>query len=116
HGELVVSAGGPDLQGAFFQSFLGRADPARDPRFVDVCQRVVKSGNIYFQFPGAFRRGGSGMLYYPAGLLISLTVPIVHENRPAWDVFRKAATQREELPMALHAQGPGAIISVMPDG
>jgi hypothetical protein len=81
-----------------------------------LCRRVVDSGNIYFQFPKAFRRGSPGYLYYPAGLLFSLRLPIVWENRPAWDVFRIVATNGEELPMSLDDEGPGAIISLVTDG
>jgi hypothetical protein len=116
HGEPVSISGGRDLQSALFQSFLGRAEPADDPRFVDLCQRVVGSGNIYFQFPQAFRRGSPGYLYYPAGLLFSLRLPIVRENRPAWDVFRIVARSGEGLPMSLDDEGPGAIISLTPGG
>jgi len=115
-GEPVSIAGGRDLQSALFQSFLARAEPAEDPRFIDLCRRVVDSGNIYFQFPQAFRRGGPGYLYYPAGLLFSLRLPIVWENRPAWDVFRILTMQRGSLSLDLFVYGPGAIISLMPNG
>jgi hypothetical protein len=114
--EPIVCSGDRDLQGALFQSFLGRGLPAEDPRFVDLCQRVVTSGNIYFQFPGAFRRGSPGYLYYPAGLLFGLRLPIAWENRPAWDVFQVLTMAREDLPMSLFAEGPGAIVSLFPDG
>jgi len=93
-GEPISISGGRDLQHALFQSFLGLAEPAEDPRFVDLCRRVVDSGNIYFQFPRPFLRGGPGYLYYPAGLLFSLRLPIVWENRPAWDVFHILTMKR----------------------
>ena len=115
-GEPLSISGGRDLQSALFQSFLGRAEPAEDPRFLDLCRRVVGSGNIYFQFPGAFRRGSPGCLYYPAGLLFSLRLPIVWDNRPAWDVFHVLTMKRQALPIDRFAYGPGAIVSLMPDG
>jgi hypothetical protein len=115
-GEPISISEGRDLQSALFQSFLGRAEPAEDPRFVDLCRRVVGSGNVYFRFPGAFRRGSPGCLYYPAGLLFSLRLPIVWENRPAWDVFRILVMPRDELPMKMFAEGPGAIISLLTTG
>jgi hypothetical protein len=114
--DLLLFSGGPDLQGALFQNFLNTGEPAADPRFIDLCQQVVDSANVYFQFPKAFRRGGAGALYFPAGLLFSLSLPIVWENRPAWDVFRVLALRRQGLPMSLDAEGPGASISLMPDG
>ena len=53
-GEPVVWSGGSDLRGVLFQNFLGVSEPALDPRFVDLCQKVIDSGNIYFQFPRPF--------------------------------------------------------------
>jgi hypothetical protein len=50
-GEMVSISEGRDLQSTLFQSFLDRAEPGADPRFVDLSHRVVVSGNIYFQFP-----------------------------------------------------------------
>jgi hypothetical protein len=116
NGEPVTVSGERDLQGAFFQSFLSRAEPAEDPRFIDLCQRVINTGNIHFHFPGAFLRGRPGMLYYPTGLLFGPRVPIVWGNHVPWDVFRILRMPREELPMKLFTEGPRAIISVMPDG
>jgi hypothetical protein len=115
-GEPVSSSGGRDLEFALFQSVLGRVEPAEDPRFVDLCQKVIDSGNIYFQFPRPFRSGSPICLTYPDGLLFGLRLPIVWENRRAWDVFRILTMQWEGLPLALIASGPGAIISLMPDG
>jgi hypothetical protein len=104
------------MKHAVIQSFLGRPEPTEDPRFVDLCRRVVDSGNVSFQFPRSFRRGSPGCLYHPAGLLFSLSLPIVWENRPAWDGFHILTMKRDSHSLDLFAYSPGAIISLMPDG
>ena len=48
--------------------------------------------------------------------MFGLRLPIVWENRPAWDVFHILTMKRESLALDLFAYGPGAIISLMPNG
>jgi hypothetical protein len=114
-GQLVTLSGYPDLQAALVRSFLGLGPT--DPRLVRLCQRLIRLGNVYFRYPDLRPGRATGLLFFPAGLIFELRLPVVPANAAVWEAARTLlACGGGDGRLALVREGPGTIFRLGADG
>ena len=77
-GRVVGMTTSPTLQKAFFQKFLCIGE---NPRFQQMIDRITKDKNVAFVRPG---RDGFRTLFFPAGLIFVLRLPVSGTGRSSW--------------------------------
>jgi len=112
-GNEVGRAGGPDLRKAFFYSWLGADDKSWvDPRFVDLFNEIIRTGNVYVLFPRP------EWVFYPSGLLFTLRQPIPEGSLPAWEAFKRTleAEGARQPRLTLYQEAPGSVLHMLEGG
>lgn len=74
-GEVIQQTKSPTLEEAFTQNF---ACLERNPRFRKMIDRMTRGKNVELVRP---RRDGFRVMYFPAGLILVLRLPVVPYNR-----------------------------------
>ena len=110
-GEVICKTSGTDLQPVFMQH-LAKMSPYQHPRFEETYRRICDGRNIFARFARQ-----PDMIYFPAGYLFALRLPVVEGNYKKYLALKKQLDKEaQDLPLAFHAERPGLIFRLMDDG
>jgi hypothetical protein len=101
----------PTLQEAFYQHRT-LWSPELHPRLQQITQKIAAGGVIHFHFPKLVR-----FLYFPAGLIFSLYLPVMAENREPWERLQnRERTRGKDSPLHIHGKHGGAVLRMLSSG
>jgi hypothetical protein len=112
-GRLVSMTSAPDLKQALVRDFSA-VDGRNDPRFAALCERAVRTGNVHFRVP---QPRETRLVYYPAGLLFLLRLPLPQADATRLGLVR-AALRENGADAAINPLGEqsGLILRLRADG
>ena len=111
-GREVGRSDGPDLQKAFFSSWLYDEKSWEDERFIDLSNEIIAIGNVYSL------RSRLEYVFYPAGVLFTLRQAIPEGSLSAWEAFKRTLEAEAALPprRTIYLEAPGSILHLLEDG
>ena len=109
-GQIISRGQGHRIEEAFF-SLGSLQSSAAHPRLQQLADSLVRKGNVFIHYPNQVH-----YLYFPAGLLFGLFIPILEINHDHWIKFKSGLNQTGSRHLQFQGDYLGSVLRLGRDG